>query len=61
MEAIYKQLCLYGAIAAVLFGNELFTLIVLVVSAPIWMLWILEKATKGDKRYGQDNHGSGMF
>ena len=61
MEAIYKQLCLCGAIAAVLFGNELFTLIVLVVSAPIWMLWILEKTTKGDKRYGKNNHGSGMF
>lgn len=61
MEAIYKQLCLYGAIAAVLFGNELFTLIVLVVSAPIWMLWILEKATKGDKRYGENNNRSRMF
>lgn len=61
MEAIYKQICLVGAIAAVLFNNELFTLIVLVVSAPIWMLWILEKTTKGDKRYGQDNHGSRMF
>ena len=60
MEAIYKQICLVGAIAAVLFNNELFTLIVLVVSAPIWMLWILEKTTKGE-RYGQDNHGSGMF
>lgn len=58
MEAIYKQLCLYGAIAAVLFGNELFTLIVLVVSAPIWMLWILEKATRKE-RYRDDQ--SRMF
>lgn len=58
MEGVYKSLCLVGAIAAVIFNNELFTLIVLTVSAPIWMLWILEKATRKE-RYRDDK--SRMF
>lgn len=60
MEGVYKSLCLVGAIAAVIFNNELFTLIVLTISAPIWMLWIFEKTSRKDARYGNDKQ-SRMF